>query len=119
MLLVFSTQELQAQKASKMKDATIMEITTFKVNENVTDEVMLAAAEKMQREFLNWVEGYITRTITKGEDGIWRDVIYWADKHFLETAAAELGKSAAAAPFMNCINFESVNMTALEIKAHY
>ncbi|MBV6647004.1 MAG: hypothetical protein KI790_16220 [Cyclobacteriaceae bacterium] len=108
-----------AQKLKNMNEAKILEITSFKLKEGVTEEDLLKGAEKMQNEFLSNVEGFISRTLTKEEDGIWRDVIFWKDHHVLEETAEVLMKSPAAGPFMSCIDFESVEMKAVEIKSHY
>ena len=102
-----------------MKDATILEITSFKLKEGATEKDLLKGVEKMQNEFLTNVEGFISRTLTKEEDGTWRDVIFWKDHHVLQVTAKKGMKSKAAGLFMSCINFESVVMKVVEIKAHY
>ena len=102
-----------------MKEATILEITTFKLKEGVAEATLLEAADKMQKEFLTEADGFISRTLTKEDDGTWRDVIFWKDQHGLEDTAKQAMESEGAGPFMGCIDFSSVVMKAVEIKAHY
>lgn len=102
-----------------MNEATILEITSFRLEEGVTEKSLLKGAEKMQNEFLSNVAGFISRTLTKEEDGTWRDVIFWKDHHVLEETAEVLKQSPAAEPFMSCIDFDSVVMKVVEIKAQY
>ncbi len=52
-----------------MKDATVIEITTFQLNEGVPAELLLEAADKMQKEFLAKADGFISRSITVEENG--------------------------------------------------
>ena len=102
-----------------MKDATVIEITTFQLNEGVPAELLLQAADKMQKEFLAKADGFISRSITVEENGTWRDIIAWKDKRSMEEAAQRAMEPGAAVPFMRCIDFDSVVMKAVEIKAHY
>lgn len=102
-----------------MNDATILEITSFKLKEGTTEEELLKGVKSIQKEFLAGVDGFVSRTLTKEEDGIWRDVIFWKDHHVLEATAEALMQSEAAAPFMSCIDFDSVVMKTAQIKAHY
>ena len=102
-----------------MKDATVIEITTFQLNEGVPAELLLEAADKMQKEFLAKADGFISRSITVEENGTWRDIIAWKDKRSMKEAAQRAMEPGAAAPFMRCIDIDSVVMKAVEIKAHY
>ena len=102
-----------------MKNATVIEITTFQLNDGILGEVMLKAADKMQKEVLAKADGFISRSTTIEEDGTWQDIIAWKDKRSMEEAAKRAMTSAAAGPFMECVDLDSVVMKAVEIKAHY
>ena len=102
-----------------MKTATIIEITTFQLNEGVEEVSFLQSVEKMQSEFLSRQKGFMSRSLTKSQDNIWRDIVLWTDKKSMEETAEKAMKSKAAAPFMGFIDFNSMKMEAVFIKAHY
>ncbi|MEM6379434.1 MAG: antibiotic biosynthesis monooxygenase [Bacteroidota bacterium] len=98
----------KAQKASKL-EANIVEITTFQLVEGTTDEAFLTATEQMQKDFLDKQAGFIRRQLAKGENG-WVDIVFWESKAALETAMQHAESSEAAAPFIELIDFQSVQI---------
>ena len=102
-----------------MKKATIIEITTFHLNNGVPGADFLQAADKMQREFLSKQDGFVQRSLTQSEDGTWRDIILWTSKKSMDQALKKAMQAEAAIPFMGLIDPNSVEMEATRIEAHY
>ncbi|MEL7122442.1 MAG: hypothetical protein AAFO07_23555, partial [Bacteroidota bacterium] len=109
----------QAQNSDAMvithQKVGIVELTTFKLAEGITDGIFLAAAEIMQTEFLDKQEGFLQRTLVKGKEG-WTDIVTWADQASMDKALENSMSSPHAIPFMKCIDLESVNMKSNRIK---
>ena len=104
-----------AQNSSQMTEITTVELTSFKLIEGVDEDKFIEVANKMQSSFLNDQEGFVKRTLVKGENG-WTDIVYWKDHQSMQNAMKKAESSAEVAPFMQMINFESVKMNLSEIK---
>ena len=104
-----------AQNSSKMTAITTVELTSFKLIEGVDEDKFIEVANKMQSSFLNDQEGFVKRTLVKGENG-WTDIVYWKNHQSMQNAMKKAESSAEVAPFMQMINFESVKMNLSEIK---
>ncbi|MEM9888301.1 MAG: hypothetical protein AAF849_20575 [Bacteroidota bacterium] len=66
------------------------------------------AANQMQSTFLNNQEGFVKRTLVKGENE-WTDIVYWESPQSIQNAMKKAESSLEVAPFVQMINFESVN----------
>lgn len=104
-----------AQNSSKMTEITTVELTSFELIEGVDEDKFIEVANKMQSSFLNDQEGFVKRTLVKGENG-WTDIVYWKNHQSMQNAMKKAESSAEVAPFMQMINFESVKMNLSEIK---
>lgn len=104
-----------AQNSSQMTEITTVELTSFKLIEGVDEDKFIEVANKMQSSFLNDQEGFVKRTLVKGENG-WTDIVYWKNHQSMQNAMKKAESSAEVAPFMQMINFESVKMNLSEIK---
>lgn len=98
-----------------MTAITTVELTSFKLIEGVDEDKFIEVANKMQSSFLNDQEGFVKRTLVKGENG-WTDIVYWKNHQSMQNAMKKAESSAEVAPFMQMINFESVKMNLSEIK---
>ena len=104
-----------AQNSSHMTEATTVELTSFKLVEGADEAKFIDAANQMQNTFLNDQEGFVKRTLVKGENG-WTDIVYWKSPQSMQNAMKKAESSAEVAPFMQMINFESVRMNLSDIK---
>jgi hypothetical protein len=72
-------------------------------------------ASKMQKDFLEKQTGFIKRTLTVSEAGIWTDIVYWKDDQSFKQAIQIAEKSIEVLPFMEKIDFDSVKMNLTKI----
>jgi len=101
----------------KQKDITaqtnqfgMVEITSFQLKEDISIEKFTKAAESMQEQFLAKQSGFLKRTLTVSEDGVWTDIVFWKDQGSFETAMQKAESSEHTLPFMDKIDFNSVKM---------
>ncbi|NSX56636.1 antibiotic biosynthesis monooxygenase family protein [Parasulfitobacter algicola] len=93
----------------------IIETVTFKLNDGVSRQDFIAAANEMSP----WVEsrpGFLHRRLSCTEDGIWIEHIQWADMDAAKAAAAEIGKIPGNANFLSAINGPTVQLTHSELE---
>jgi len=88
----------------------MVEITTFQLNEGISTEEFTTAAERMQEQFLAKQSGFLKRTLTVSEDGVWTDIVFWEDQGSFELAMQKAESAEHTLPFMDKIDFNSVKM---------
>lgn len=94
-----------------MSDHTLIaEIVTFRAAEG-TDDADLARAAAALEPFLQGREGFVSRHLSRAEDGIWTDYVLWTDLARAKAAAAAIMSEPVAGAFMALIDPESVTMT--------
>ena len=116
--LLLMTGSSNAQNSSKMtkeNQVTTVELTSFNLVDGTDEAKFIATAKEMQASFLNKQEGFIKRTLVKGENG-WTDVVYWKDPQSMQQAMQKAETSVEVVPFMQMIDFNSVRMNLSEIK---
>lgn len=114
-LIVGMSSCSNAQNSRQMTEITTVELTSFKLIEGADEAKFIEAANQMQSTFLNEQEGFVKRTLVKGENG-WTDIVYWKSPQAMQNAMKKAEASPEVAPFMQMINFEFVNMNLSEIK---
>jgi hypothetical protein len=79
-------------------DGTIVEWAPFRSTPSVSDEVILARSEALQRDFLEQQPGYVRRELLRSADGLWVDLVYWKDQASVDEAmrAAETSEACKA-----------------------
>jgi hypothetical protein len=96
-------------------EVTTVELTSFHLVAGADESRFVEAARQMQETFLNHQDGFIKRTLVKGEQG-WTDIVYWKDPQSMQNAMEKAETSAEVAPFIQMIDFQSVKMHLSEIK---
>ena len=93
----------------------IIETVTFKLNDGVSKEDFIAAANAINA----WVKtrpGFVRRRLSCAPDGTWVEQIEWADLKAAKGAAAEIGEAAGNAVFLSAINGPSVQLVHSELE---
>lgn len=93
----------------------VIETVTFKLNDSVSREDFVAAANRMS----SWVAarpGFMHRRLSCTEDGIWIEHIQWEDMDAARAAAAEIGKAPGNTDFLSAINGPTVQLMHSELE---
>ena len=114
-LLTSCSNSQNSDKMIKQNQATTIELTSFNLVNGVDETKFVEVAQKMQEDFLNQQEGFIKRTLVKGENN-WTDVVYWKNRECIQNALKRAESSELVVPFMQMIDFNSVKMNLSEIK---
>ncbi|MEP3299081.1 MAG: hypothetical protein ABJO27_21835 [Pseudoruegeria sp.] len=93
-----------------------IETVTFKLNEGVTRKAFADSAQAIT-EFAQKQNGFISRRLSCGDDGLWIEHIEWETLQAAQAAAAQMGKEPTLESCMKAIDGASVVLhhTELEI----
>ncbi len=91
-----------------MDDNVAYEVGMFRVRDGVADEEVIAAAEKLHRDFLSSYDGVIYRELMKAADGTWIDTVHWESVGAFAKAAADVFTHPGAAGLMALIDMSSL-----------
>ena len=77
----------------------VIEWAPFRLRAGVTEPELLAASEAIQREFLSRQAGFLHRELARGADGLWADIVHWANGAAAEAAMAVAPTSAVCGAY--------------------
>lgn len=80
-----------------------IELAPFALAEGITESELLAASERLEREFLRQRLGYLGRALSRLPNGRWTDVVLWDSIENAEAAMAHVSDSAACAAYFGCM----------------
>lgn len=72
----------------------VIEWAPFSVREGVAEAALIAASEKLQRDFLANQDGFLRRELVKGQDRSYVDLVWWSSMETAEAAMAKVMESA-------------------------
>lgn len=88
---------------------TVAEIVTFRLIEGTDPEAFVTAARAIEPMLVD--TGHVLgRTLSKDEDGVWTDHVTWTSMAAAMAAAEAIMSNPAAAPMMQLIDPEHVQM---------
>lgn len=93
----------------------VAEIVTFRLVENADATAFADAAGEMT-PFLRNTGAVLSRTLSVDEDGLWTDHITWTSMKAATSAADAMMQQAEAAPFMQMIAPDTVQMRHAPIR---
>ena len=95
-----------------------IELVLFKINGNYSDEAILAAAAKLN-DFIEDQPGFISRTLSKAEDGIWNDLVLWKDLASAQKAGEKVMNEPCAGEFFSMIDESTMQFLHLKPKLDF
>ena len=87
----------------------VAEIVRFEIIDGMEDDTFLNAAKGTQT-VVSAAPGFISRQLSKGDDGVWTDYILWQNMAAAKSAAETVVKDPAFGPFGQAIKMESILM---------
>ena len=92
---------------------TAIEIVCFKLAATAGDAQLLATNPLME-EFLNQQPGFMYRSLSRDNEGLWYDIIYWKNQDCAENAAQKFQESAVGSQIMPLIDKQSCKMLHMD-----
>jgi hypothetical protein len=85
----------------------IVEVVIWKTKSNFTEEEALYKAKSVNK-FVENQKGFISRNLSKNEQGEWLDLVYWNSIEDAQAAAKLAQSSEICQPFFDTINMDSM-----------
>lgn len=95
-----------------MSNGPIIELAPITLRPDVDATSLIAASERLEREFLVQQPGYLGRALTHAGGGRWMDVVFWADQAAAEAVIARIPGSEACAAYFACMEGADSNDAA-------
>ena len=105
--------DIQATYLEKLLMTTAIEIVCFKLAATAGDAQLLATNPLME-EFLNQQPGFMYRSLSRDNEGLWYDIIYWKNQGCAENAAQKFQESAVGGQIMPLIDKQSCKMLHMD-----
>ena len=90
------------------------EFGVFKLKQGVSEEKMLEASIKMEREFLSKEAGFLGHGILKGKDDTYVDIAFATSQEKAEKICGKWMENEFALKYLEFIDPESVNLSFWE-----
>lgn len=95
---------------------TVMELVTFRINESTSPEEFASASEAVNV----WVRaqpGFVSRALSRGDDGLWFDVVFWESRATAQAASQSFMTDLGQSAFMVLIDASSVKMSHAQVRS--
>ncbi|MDU8945906.1 antibiotic biosynthesis monooxygenase family protein [Ovoidimarina sediminis] len=96
-------------RAGDASPAAVAEIVRFRLANGVTENAFLDATRGMQ-PLVAATPGFVSRRLSKNEDGSWTDYVTWTDMARARSAAKTIFANPETKPFIDAIDGASVDM---------
>ncbi|MBM7070379.1 hypothetical protein [Actibacterium sp. 188UL27-1] len=116
--VTLSSGAAAACSASDTQTAQVVEVVEFRLAEGADQDKFMDAVDTLEASFLCNAPGYVSRTLTQSENGLWLDMVYWTSLDEALAAADAIILDESAIPFMQAIDPASINMAHWSIVSH-
>ena len=90
-------------------DNSTIELVTFRTKEGVSNQEFEAAGANLE-SFLHEQTGFLYRSLSVDEDGLWHDIVYWKTMADAENAAENFKQNEAGMALMEMIDMNTARM---------
>ncbi len=91
---------------------TVIEAVEFKLKPDVEVANFIEAA-KQSASFIQSLDGFIKRTLSSNEDGLWMDIVEWKDMASAKSAADTFMQAHEVMAFCAMIDMDTTKMQHL------
>jgi hypothetical protein len=86
-----------------MPQSLAIEVAPFALKPNVTEEQLLVASERLEREFLQHQSGYLGRATSRLANGRWADIVLWRSEEHAMAILPLIPQNDACAAYFSCM----------------
>ncbi|MBX3132860.1 MAG: hypothetical protein KF689_05675 [Gemmatimonadaceae bacterium] len=80
-----------------------IEMAPFTLAPGTSEDQLLAASDRLEREFLATADGYLGRALSRLPDGRWTDVVLWRSREAAYAAMGRVHGSEACNAYFGCM----------------
>lgn len=92
---------------------SVIELVTFRCKDGVSQDAMATTANAMEA-FLHSQNGFIYRSLSRDEDDVWHDIIYWQTQEAAKQAGENFMRDPQCQDMMAHIDSKSVRMRHMQ-----
>lgn len=107
--ILFAPADAARAESAPDWDGPVLEIVTFRLGAGATDLVFLDTAKGTAAP-LRAQPGFLSRHLTRSDDGLWSDHVLWASMAAAMAGAEAMMAEPAFGPFMALIDAPTVTM---------
>lgn len=90
-------------------DNSTIELVTFRARQGVTNQQLETQGAALEG-FLKEQPGFLYRSLSVDEDGLWYDIVYWKTMSDAESAAEKFKQNQLGMAMMELIDMDSARM---------
>ena len=95
-----------------------VEIARFRLAKDVSEDDFLRASNIMMKELVQ-LDGFLSREVLKGDDGIWMDLLHWESLETAKRAAEDVLKLPLCLEYFKLIDESSMEMNHYLLKQRF
>ncbi|WP_299773401.1 hypothetical protein [uncultured Pseudoteredinibacter sp.] len=92
---------------------SVIELVTFRCKEGVGSDAMSSTANAMEA-FLHAQAGFIYRSLSCDEDGLWHDIVYWKNLEAAQQASENFMQNTLCQDMMAHIDTDTVRVRHMQ-----
>lgn len=96
--------------------AKVIELVSFTLRPN-TDVSAFLSNNAAVEAFCRGQEGFVSRRLSRDDNGGWVDCVEWANMEAAQAAAKAIGKAEGVGPWLADIDMDSLSMRHLTVQA--
>lgn len=86
-----------------MKNGVTIELAPFAIANGVNSDELLVASERLEREFLEYADGYIGRVLVQEDSGTWADIVFWQSSECASKAMEAAASDETCRAYFECM----------------
>lgn len=107
-----------------MSPPIAVELAPFTLAEGVSESALLAASDRLEREFLVHADGYLGRMLLRQDARAWLDIVFWRSAAHAAQAMERAAANEACGAYFQCMHAAdhddpSQGVTVLEAVKRY
>jgi len=80
-----------------------IEMAPFTLANGITDDVLIAASDRLEKDFLSKSDGYMGRMLVRKDKNHWTDIVFWKSEAHASKAMEAVTSSAACRTYFDCM----------------
>jgi hypothetical protein len=80
-----------------------VEIAPFTLKADITETALFEHSDRLEREFLSKMPGYLGRSLARLGEGQWADIVLWRSEEHAAAVMPLVHASSACAAYFHCM----------------
>lgn len=86
-----------------MSQTLAVEMAPFTLADGVTVDALLSASQRLERDFLSKIDGYVGRLLVCKDEKSWADIVFWNSAEQAAKAMEQVASSEVCGGYFACM----------------